>query len=442
MEQRQKTVGWTHVAVWHAVMWLLGGVSLPGLVATAAEAQEAAADSRTHMPEALRESIKKVVLVAGESPADEAIGGTYDKATLGMAGGMSKGSQLGRISKEIGGVPINIPIPILTIPGAIFGGLSGALKREIQEFRDDLTEELANAENQPLTDDGLALDVFWRLRQLPHLESKLFAPAVEIPEDTDAVLYVSFHEVGIDVQGKEAIISTAAEVTLRRYSDGEKLYETLIRYQDRDTLRNWTANNNALWQNYANYARYYLGREAAAEVFNRVELSHELQPVATATAVPHRKNPLEYVSKTATPTLAWAMHLTGGDPYGSWVDEINEENTYYDIAIFDTQRLVYEEEQLPDPQHTVGYGLEPCKTYRWSVRPSYRIDGQVRFGEWMRFAADAPPEPEPEGEATRVRGLAATPPLTYSKELIGRQASAAPAYTQDFASLTIECGRR
>ncbi|MEQ8205803.1 MAG: hypothetical protein RIA65_06485, partial [Woeseia sp.] len=388
------TDGLKRLSIGKVLTLLISCLPTAGSVAAAEAPEEPTADARTHMPEALRASIKKVVLVAGESPADESIGGTYDKATLGMAGGMSKGSQLGRISKEIGGVPINIPIPILTIPGAIFGGLSGAVKREIQEFRDDLTEELANAENQPLTDDGLALDVFWRLRQLPDLESKLFAPAVEIPEDTDAVLYVSFHEVGIDVQGKEAIISTAAEVTLRRFSNGEKLYETQIRYQDRDTLRNWTANNNALWQNYANYARYYLGREAAAEVFNRVELSHELQPVATDSAVPHRKNKREFVSKTATPTLAWEMSLTGGDPYGSWVDEINEDNTYYDIAIFDAQRLVYEEEQLPDPQHAVGYGLEPCKTYRWSVRPSYRIDGQVRFGEWMRFASEVLPDPK------------------------------------------------
>ena len=160
-------------------------------------------------------------------------------------------------------------------------------------------------------------------------------------------------------------------------------------------------------------------------MFNRVELSHELEPVATESALPDRKNSREFVSETATPTLAWTMNLTGGGPYGSWVEEINESNTYYDIAIFDAQRLVYEEEQLPDLQHAVGYGLEPCNTYRWSVRPSYRIDGQVRFGEWMRFAS---------GEAAA--------PVTYGKELIGREASVAPAYTQDFALLTIECGRR
>lgn len=435
----------------NAAILLLGG-SFAASIAGAAPDQavpdvaptgneQAADESRTHMPEALRASIRKVVLVAGESPAFESISGSYDKATLGLAGGISQGSRIGTISKEVSGLPVNIPIPILTIPGAIFGGLSGAVKRQIQEFRDELTKELASADAQPLTDDGLALDVYWRLRQLPNLESKLFAPTVDIPEDTDAVLYVGFHEVGIDVQGKEAVITTAAEVTLRRYSDGEKLYETLIRYQDRDTLVNWTANDNALWRDYANYARYFLGREAASEVFNRVELHHELRPVGTDSVAPDKKNEHGFVTQTVTPTLAWTLSLAGGDSYGAWTAAIDESNTYYDIAIFDAHRLVYEAEELPDPQHTVDFGLEPCKTYRWSVRPSYHVDGDVRFGEWMRFDSGGklPGEEAAPGSA---RGLDASTRITVGKEMVGRKASAGPAYTQDFALLTVGCDRR
>ncbi|MEX1265510.1 MAG: hypothetical protein WEA08_01215, partial [Woeseia sp.] len=76
--------------------------------------------------------------------------------------------------------------------------------------------------------------------------------------------------------------------------------------------------------------------------------------------------------------------------------------------------------------------LEPCTAYRWSVRPSYRVDGQVRFGEWMHFKA----RPESETES----GSVAKEPRV--KGVVGRQASAVPAFSQDYPVLETPCPRR
>ena len=375
--------------------------------------------------EALRSSIHKVVVIAGQSPAGQAVTGSYEKATAGLAGGMEAGSRLGTITPNIGGVPVTIPIiPVLGIPGAIFGGLGGATKREIQEFRDALTEEIVRAANPPLRSDGLALDVFWSIRKLPHLESHLFAPTVEIPNDTDAILYVGLDDLTIDVQGNVAIITTTATATLRRLSDGRNVYKTVVLYQDRDTLKNWTKNENALWNDYANFARYYLGHEISADVFDRVELSHELLPAETDTAKRDRKDKRTFKSRSLTPTLAWELTLDGGDSYASWTDTIDEADIFYDVEIFDNRRRVYSKEQVPDPRHTVAYELDPCQTYRWSVRPAYHVDGAIKFGEWMRFSAES----DTENEAR--------------KGIVGREASEAAAYVQDFALLEIDCRRR
>lgn len=187
--------------------------------------QASAARVPTHMLEALRASIKKVVVIAGASPRGQSVTGSYEKATDGLVGGIDFGSRIGTISKEIGGVPISFPIPILTIPGAIYGGLSGAAKREIQQFRDQLTEELARAESRSLSGDGLATDVYFGLLSLPNLETKVIAPTTPMPENTDAILYVGLDSVTIDVQGKDAIVTTSARATLRRLSDGRDLYE-------------------------------------------------------------------------------------------------------------------------------------------------------------------------------------------------------------------------
>jgi len=382
------------------------------------------AELPTHMPESIRSTVKQVVVIAGQAPTSQAVTGSYEKDTPGLVGGMNEGSRIGTISKEIGGVPVNIPIPVLGTLGAIFGGLSGAAKQEIQEFRDALTEELVRAESPPLRSDGLALDAFWDIRKLPNVESQLFAPTVEIPADTDAVLYVNLDGLEIDVQGKEAIITTSATATLRRLSDGRNVYETAIRYQDRDTLSNWTQNENALWRDYTNFARYYLGREIAADVFGRVELNHKLRPKETDTTERARKNERQYISESQTPTLAWELILDDGNSYGAWTDNIDESVIFYDVEIFDNRHLVYYENRVPDPSHTVAFELEACQSYKWSVRPSYHVGGDIKFGEWMRFNSDTETDTD------------------FGKGIIGRKALEAPAYIQDFALLEIECGRR
>jgi len=381
--------------------------------------------TESHMSEALRSSVHKVVVIAGQSPAGQAVTGSYSKETAGLAGGMEAGSRLGTITPNIGGVPVNIPIfPVLAIPGAIFGGLGGATQREIQEFRDELTEEIVSAANPPLKSDGLALDVFWGIHKLPNLDSQIFAPTVEIPNDTVAILYVSLNDLTIDVEGNEAIITTSATATLRRLSDGTDVYETVLLYQDRDTLGNWTENENALWRDYANFARYYLGREISAVIFDRIELNHELRPRETDTAKQARKDKRRFSSRSLTPTLAWDLTLEGGESYGAWTDTIDESDIFYDVEIFDNHRLVYHEEQVPDARHTVAFELDPCQTYRWSVRPAYHVDGEIKFGEWMRFS----PESDTEKET--------------KKGIFGKRASEAPAYIQDFALLEIDCRRR
>jgi hypothetical protein len=386
-----------------------------------------AATPHTHLEESVRSSVKKVVVIPGTNPASRDVTGTYEKDTPGLIGGIDEGSRVGTISKDVGGIPVSIPIPMITIPAAIFGGLSGSAKRQIQDFRDELTEDLAEAANQPLTSDKLALDVFWGLRRLPNLDSKLFAPTTPVPADTDAVLYVNVSAVTIDVQGKEAILTTSATMTLRRLSDDKVLYERQIQYSERDTLDSWTENENALWHDYANYARHYLGREISAEVFDRVKLNHELRPLESENVARVKKDDWQSVSKSTTPTLAWELALLGGDSYGSWTNEVDAANISFDVEIYDAHQLVYAEKQVPGSQHTLAFEIEACRTYRWSVRPSYRVGSDITFGEWMRF------RPDTDDEAGGAPG---------SLGSLGKKASVAPAYTQDFATLKIECPRR
>jgi hypothetical protein len=131
-----------------------------------------------------------------------------------------------------------------------------------------------------------------------------------------------------------------------------------------------------------------------------------------------KKNVWQGSSKSLGPTLAWELKLLGGDSYGAWTDEIDESDIYYDVEIYDLHRPVYSRQQIQDPRHTVTVELDACQSYRWSVRPSYHVDGDIRYGEWMR------------SDTATGNGN------------VGMKASKAPAYIQDFAALDIKCSAK
>jgi hypothetical protein len=389
------------------------------MVTTCAGDTFAAAREPSHMPESLRTSMRNVVVVGGPSPVERDITGSYEKVTPGLAGGISGGAAAATPSAQVGPVSVNFPFPILQLPGAIIGGISGKAKRDIQEFRDAMAEDLAAANNRTLINDGLALDVYRDIQRLPRLEASLFSASTEIPAGTDAVLYVRVKEITIDVQDKDAVLTAAASVTLETPGSGSPLYSREIRYQDRARLEEWIANDNALWRDFANYARHYLGREISADSFLQIEMNHELVPVKSDDIKLARKNSWQGKTDAALPTLAWNLSLLGDDAYGAWTDNIGNDDIVFDLEIYDEHRMVYEMKEIAGQQHTLVYELDPCKTYRWSVRPTYHIDNDVRVGEWMQYTAKSGAE--------------------IGKGIVGRDAVAAPAYTQNFAALELEC---
>lgn len=373
-----------------------------------------------HMSEDLRSGLHKIVVLPTPSPGNGAVTGSYSKDTLGLIGGANKGREFGRISTDVGGIPIYYPIPILTIPGMILGGLTGGAKRRIQDFRDALTEDLAASASVPLTNDALASDVFWSIRNVPSLDPKVLALDKPVPAGTDAILYVSLSEVGINIDEDLAVITTVAEATLQRVSDGVHLFEEHIEYQDSDTLSNWTKNDKAAWRAYANYARHFIGREISAQIFERVELNSELGPAPSDGIKPVKKNPWRGVTNLTAPNLAWKFSLAGGNSYGAWGEQIDASDVSFDVEVYDNNQLVYSANGVETQNHTLELDLEPCKTYFWSVRPNYPQDSGLKFGDWMRNS--------PDGEVARGN--------------VGRAASVAAAYIQDFAVLEVKCGRR
>jgi hypothetical protein len=376
------------------------------------------------MPDALRSEVVQLVVVASDAAARDSITGDYEKGTPGFSGGVTRGADMGNMSAEIGGVNVNFPVPILQLPGAVYGGVSGAMEREVQEFRDELTEELADTDTHPLSNSGLALDVFQNLAALPGLKAKLVSAEATIPESTDAILFVRFSDFSIFVEKDEAVLTVSAEAEMRRKSDGTVMYKRMMQYQDRGTLDNWTENDRALWHDYANFAAHHLARELSAQTFAGIIVPHELVPEESASVRRDRKDERRFVSKTWNPALAWSFELGDTESPGAAPSRVADAEVLYDVEIYDNHRLVYSKRRLAETTHVVAAELEPCTVYRWSVRPSFQMGDEIAYGEWMRLAPDS-------GDAGNGRST-----------LVGRNASIAPAYTQDFPQIKTRCGRR
>ena len=357
------------------------------------------------MSEELRASVSKIVILATEGANNETVTGTYRNKTPGFFGGMAKGAELGTFPVEVGGVPIGIPIPILREIGMIAGAITGKGKRELQEFRDRLTQDLKAEVDQPLSNDALANDVFWGLKSVPTLEPKILALTTPVPQDTEAVLFVALTDLSLNVQGNTAIITTTASMRLDNAVDGTTLYRREVKYQDQDKLSNWVDNDTQLWHEYRNFARHYLGREIPALLYGRINVKHEVSPAESDSIQAIKKDAWRGKTKSHAPTLAWRSDLDDAS--------IDPASITWDVEIYTRERPVYQASRVRGTSHTLTAPLDVCGDLYWSVRPTYETNGVSKLGRWMRKA-------EGNGNA-------------------GRSASEAHAYIQDFASLDVKC---
>jgi hypothetical protein len=378
----------------------------------------------THMEETVRARIETVVVMPLTDQVELLLFGTYERQTPTITEGVIAGTEIpiliakdAAVSDLGNVVPPQILIPVIILPGALIGASAAKTAQEIQDFRDRLTDVLVESASPPLTNMTLARDVYSTLRHLENLDANVIAETTPLPEGTDTVLLVRMIETVIDVQGGYADITTAAIATLRRVTDGKVLWSNSYYYQDKDKLRNWVRGDAGLWTNYINFARHYFGRQITADVFERYELRHDLYPVPTDTVQRVADDNWRGVSRSQNPTLSWKLALMDGDAYGSWTKAINEGNTFYDFEIYDERRLVYSARQLPETHHEVTVSLDACKDYWWTVRPSYHIGKNVRFGEWMRFYSR----------------------VDLADGHAGTSASDVPAFLRGFAKLETRC---
>jgi hypothetical protein len=378
----------------------------------------------THLDQDVRATLDMVVVLPHTDKAEFDLFGTYAAprpsptlAGIGTAAIPISVTLQGIETLGAGPFVTHFTIPYIIMPLVIYGAAKQAILNQVHELRDELADQLTRSAGQPVSNTALAHDLYSMMRVVPGLDANVIHETAELPENTDAVLLVKLTEVVVEILDSEAEIETTAMVLLRRVSDGRVLYLREYSYTDRDTLRNWIENDAALWEDYMNFARHYFAKQITAELFEKIDLRHDLYPVSSNSIVRHDADAWQGQATTATPTLAWEYVRLGEDSYPPESVAFGDGDTFYDLEVYDRHRLVYVARHLSDPQHTVEQPLPACRELRWTVRPSFYSGDLVKSGEWMRHYSN----------------------VYLNEGYVGSDASENPAYTRGFAVLTTLC---
>ncbi len=346
----------------------------------------------SHMSEEHRAAIKTVLVRPSDREPVVHVDGDYLKETPTVGEGAAAGAGAGfaatgeMIAEDARGILIApIVLPFAIVLGSITGAAAAKIQQEIQEFRDELTSEITASSNRPLPAEMLAESLSSRLQGLQNMEASVKTGDVTNENDVDAFLDVSVTSLTILVEKGDATMTTNVSVALHRAGDNKLMFGRGYSFAQKNSLRNWAAEDYAVWAAYLQSAKRNISREISADMFERILLRHVLRPVASETVAGVSQGDWNGSARTQTPTLAWELFLLGGDSYGEWVDRIDADNVLFDLEIYDGATLAYAANDISESQHEVLSPLAKCKDYRWSVRPVYHVDGKSRAGEWMRY---------------------------------------------------------
>lgn len=201
-----------------------------------------------------------------------------------------------------------------------------------------------------------------------------------------------------------------AHVRLVRVADGAVLFTKSFKYTSANhELTMWTTDNGRL-----------LGEELDLGYRELAERIHDEVFLITAIALPFRGGmyepqcwlqplyPKSYAQVTTLqPTLHWTAFPRDIDR-----QELDPEllhkitDVTYDLRIWDQEaelqnksfteqwrnRVIYERAGLIEPQHLIETPLAASKTYYWSVRARFKMDGQPMALRWSRSSNECQSE--------------------------------------------------
>jgi len=220
-------------------------------------------------------SLRPTLVVDGDYGETVPTAGEGAAAGVG-AGFEATGEMIGEDPRALLLAPIILPVAVVV--GAIFGAGAAKVQQQLREFRDELTDDLTDENAQTLPSDVLAQNVHEYLKALPDYDAILITAEERVPLEADAILEIRVTELTVTVNGNDAVMKTTAVAELRRSADREILHSNSYSFREKDTLRNWSKDDNALWDLYVEQSQRHFMRQMSSEFFDGIVLRHVLRP--------------------------------------------------------------------------------------------------------------------------------------------------------------------
>jgi hypothetical protein len=377
-----------------------------------------------------RRSLGRVAVVAARFNPDY----QFEALTTGKGDGAGKGAVTGALScgeilsgggratgigAAIVGLAFLICLPVAGTVGAVSGASHAASAQQVEDAKAaaqrgiaslDLQNEAVDAVLRHAQDVGLGI---FRLQQAAGPAKPEDLPTYkEIQGVADSVVEISvMHAKAFTVGERELRVSLGMQARIRVLDtqDGKVVDTLLIKSTSyARPIDEWLAAEGQAVRTAFECCSGSIAEQAIDEIFliyhpkdvvqqppavpgqSQTEL---VPPYALRGIEPPIRNKVysmsrmtyghleRYPLKELQPSFRWEPWPRGYDIVpGNGPDQAHQ--VCYDLRIFGEAGTVYERRGIVEAEHRVEQPLEPCHTYRWTVRARFMLNGAPRATEW------------------------------------------------------------
>ena len=375
-----------------------------------------------HLAQQDKRSLGRIAVVAARFQPDYTFDalttGKGDAAARGALGGVGSCAQASRGGDWVGALIFLICAPIGATVGAISGASGAATAEEIEAAKAAAQRGIGALKLQETTleaalrygkGEGLDLD---RLPEGmgPAKQGELPSYA-EAKDAADTVIEVSVLSARASTTGRQELrigLGMQARVRVLSTRDGKEIDTLTIRAgSERRTLDEWLAADGQAIRTAFERGAASIAEQALDEillVYHPKQIPQQPETGETERVPPYALRAIQPPIRNKTywgeggrrmtyghlerypldglqPEFRWEPWPRGFDIFlGSGPGQARE--VRYDLRIFGAEGVAYERRGLAQAAHRLEQPLNPCRTYRWTVRARFMFNDAPRATEW------------------------------------------------------------
>ncbi|MGH9783758.1 MAG: hypothetical protein ACRD88_06190 [Terriglobia bacterium] len=377
-----------------------------------------------HLAQPDKSSLGRVAVVAARFDPDyqfEALTTGKGDATVKGAGTgalscgeILRGGSVGGIGAVAVGLVFLVCLPVGATVGAIYGASHAASAQQVEEAKAAAQRGIAALKLQDHAIESAlryGQEMGLNLGRLSHATGPAkpedLPSYTEVQGTADSVIEISVLHANAFTAGERELrvsLSMRARVRVLSARDGKEIDSLTIRAgSELQTLDEWLAADGQAIKTAFERVSTAIAEQALDEIlliYHPKQIPEQQATGETERVPPYALRAIEppirikvYLVRT---TWGWLERypLSGLQPSFRWeawprgFDIVpgngpgQAQQVRYDLRIFGEPGIIYERRGIVEAEHRLEQPLEPCHTYRWTVRARFMLNGAPRATEW------------------------------------------------------------